>query len=58
MKGDVLALAGVPPEDLHIVLLDAAGLVLDAVVGVGDGLAEKTLAIYSNPRNHKREIPG
>lgn len=45
MKGDVLALAGVPPEDLHIVLLDAAGLVLDAVVGVGDGLAEKALGI-------------
>ena len=35
-EGDILALAGVPPEDLHKVLLDAAGLVLDAVIGVGN----------------------
>ena len=44
-EGDILALAGVPPEDLHKVLLDAAGLVLDAIVGVGDALAEKPLPL-------------
>ena len=44
-EGDVLALAGVPPEDLHKVLLDAAGLVFNAVVGVGDALAKKPLPL-------------
>lgn len=44
-EGDVLALACVPAEDLHRVLLDAAGLVLNAVVGVGDALAEKPLPL-------------
>lgn len=44
-EGDVLALASVPAEDLHKVLLDAAGLVLNAVVGVGDALAEKPLPL-------------
>ena len=42
-EGDIFALASVPPEDLHKVLLNAAGLVLNAVVGVGDALTEKPL---------------
>ena len=42
-EGDIFALASVPPEDLHKVLLDTAGLVLNAVVGVGDALTEKPL---------------
>ena len=44
-QSDILALTGVPPEDLHKVLLDAAGLVLDAVVGVGDALAKEPLPL-------------
>ena len=44
-QGDVLALTGVPPEDLHKVLLDAAGLVFNAVVGVGDALVKKPLPL-------------
>ena len=44
-EGDVLALAYVPPEDLHKILLDAAGLVLNAVVGVDDALVKKPLPL-------------
>ena len=44
-QGDILALAGIPPQDLHKVLLYAAGLVLNAVIGVGDALAEKSLPL-------------
>lgn len=42
---DVLGGAVVPPEHLHKVLLDLPGLFLDMLVGVGDGVEEKTLPL-------------
>ena len=44
-EGDVLALAGVPPEDLHKVLLNAAAFLFNAVISIRNAGSEKTLPL-------------
>lgn len=44
-EGDVFALAGIPPENLHKIFQDPEGLILNAVVGARNALAEKPLPL-------------